>query len=88
MFGLAQISHFGLLDIIPPEPQLAFHIYDVKYENALTCKSISWDYGVWEGEWCFKNNFFISNKYNTKSDNFSPEIKQYIFGNWKPNAKS
>ena len=35
MFGLAQTSHFGLWDIIPPEFQLAFHIYYVKYEN--TC---------------------------------------------------
>ena len=29
----------------PPESQLAFHIYYVKYENALTCKRISWDSG-------------------------------------------
>ena len=27
----------------PPESQLAFHIYYAKYENALTCKRISWD---------------------------------------------
>ena len=34
MFGLAQTSHFGLWDIIPPpESQLAFHIYYVKNEN-------------------------------------------------------
>ena len=46
MFGLAQTSHFGLWDIIPPESQLAFHIYYVKYENTLTCKGISWDSGV------------------------------------------
>ena len=45
MIGLAQTSHFGLWDIIPPESQLAFHIYYVKYENTLTCKSISWDSG-------------------------------------------
>ena len=45
MFGLAQTSHFGLWDIIPPESQLAFHIYYVKYENTLTCKRISWDSG-------------------------------------------
>ena len=33
----------------PPhtESQLAFHIYYVKYENTLTCKRISWDWG-WE----------------------------------------
>ena len=44
---LAQTSHFGLWDIIPPPPesQLAFHIYYVKYENTLTCKRISWDSG-------------------------------------------
>ena len=40
MFGLAQSSHFGLWDIIPPCPppefQLAFHIYNVKYGNTLT----------------------------------------------------
>ena len=29
----------------PPESQLAFHIYHVKYENKLTCKRISWDSG-------------------------------------------
>ena len=46
MIGLAQASHFGLWDIIPPpESQLAFHIYYVKYENTLTCKRISWDSG-------------------------------------------
>ena len=47
MIGLAQTSHFGLWDIIPPPPesQLAFHIYYVKYENTLTCKRISWDSG-------------------------------------------
>ena len=40
--GLVQTSHFGLWDIIPPPPefQLAFHIYYVKYENTLTCKRI------------------------------------------------
>ena len=39
---------FGLWDIIPPPPpesQLAFHIYYVKYENTRTCKRISWDSG-------------------------------------------
>ena len=47
MFGLAQTSHFGLWDIIPPPPefQLAFHIYYVKYGNTLTCKRISWNSG-------------------------------------------
>ena len=40
-FGLAQASHFGLWDIIPPQFQLAFQIYCVKYENTLTCKRIS-----------------------------------------------
>ena len=46
MFGLAQTSHFGLWDITPPESQLAFNIYYVKYEKTLTCKRISWD--SWE----------------------------------------
>ena len=45
MFELAQTLHFGLWDIIPPEFQLAFHIYYVKYENTLTCKRISWNSG-------------------------------------------
>ena len=48
MIGPAKTSHFGLWDIIPPPPpesQLAFHIYYVKYENTLTCKRISWDSG-------------------------------------------
>ena len=27
----------------PPEFQLAFHIYYVKYENTLTCKRIKWN---------------------------------------------
>ena len=47
MFGLAQTSHFGLWGIFPPPPefQLAFHIYNVKYENTLTCKRISWNLG-------------------------------------------
>ena len=45
MFGLARMSHFELWNIIPipyppPESQLAFHIYHVKYVNTLTCKSI------------------------------------------------
>ena len=29
----------------PPESQLAFHIYYVKYEKSLTCKRICWDSG-------------------------------------------
>ena len=29
----------------PPEFQLAFHIYYVKYENTFTCKRISWNSG-------------------------------------------
>ena len=44
-FGLTQTSHFGLWDIFPPEFQLAFHIYYVKYENTLACKRISWNSG-------------------------------------------
>ena len=34
----------------PIESQLAVHIYNVKYENTLTCKRISWDLG---GGWMF-----------------------------------
>ena len=45
MLGLTQTSHFGLWDIIPPQSQLVFYIYCVKYENTLTCKRISWDWG-------------------------------------------
>ena len=60
MFGLAQTSHFGLWDIIiippPPESQLAFHIYYVKYENTLTYKRISWDSG---GNDVFENIFLF-----------------------------
>ena len=63
-----------------PESQLAFHIYYVKYENTLTCKRIR---GC-----CFEKYFSISYMYNTKSDHFSPKIKQYIYGNRKSNAKS
>ena len=44
-FGLAQTSHFGLWDNIPPKFQLAFHIYYVKYENILTCKKNSLNSG-------------------------------------------
>ena len=33
MFGLTQTSHFGLWAIIPPESQLAFHIYHVNFGN-------------------------------------------------------
>ena len=83
MIGLAQTSHFGLWDIIPPKSQLAFHIYYVKYENTLTLKRISWD----SGEWCFKKKS-VSYMYNTKSDHFSPKIKPYIYRNRKSNAKS
>ena len=36
----------------------------------------------------FKKIFSISNMYNTKSDHFSPKIKQYIYGNRISNAKS
>ena len=87
VFGLAQTSHFELWDIIPPPPefQLAFHIYYVKYENTLTCKRISWNLGG--GDDVLKY-FSISYMYNTKNDHFSPKIKPYIYGNRKSNAKS
>ena len=58
MLGLAQTSHFGLWDIIPPEFQLAFQIYYVKYENTLPCKRISWNSGgndVLKIFFCFLN---------------------------------
>ena len=84
MFGLSQMSHFRLWDIIPLELQLAFHIKYVKYENTLTCKRISWN--SWDGG---GGDFFsISFMYNTKSDHFSPKIKLCIYGNRKSNAKS
>ena len=56
MFGLAESSHFGLWDIIPPEFQLAFHIYYVKYGNTVTCKRISWNSG---GNDVLKNVFYF-----------------------------
>ena len=55
----------------PPEFQLAFHIYYVKYENTLTCKRISWNSGG--GGMMFKKYFSISYMYNTKSDHFNPK---------------
>ena len=68
----------------PPEFQLAFHIYYVKYENTLTCKRISWNSG---GNDVLKIFFYFLYVY-TKSDHFSPKIKLYIYGNGKSNAKS
>ena len=59
MFRLAQTSHFGLWDIIPPESQLAFHMYYVKYENTLTCKRISWDSGGGGGNDVLKKSFLF-----------------------------
>ena len=79
MFGLNQSSHFGLWDIIPPEFQLAFHIYCVKYGNTLTCR-ISWNSG---GDDVLKIFFYISYMYNAISDHFNPKIKPYIHGNRK-----
>ena len=46
---------FWVWYIIPPESQLAFHIYYLRYENILMCKRFSWD----SGEWCFKNSFLF-----------------------------
>ena len=43
-----------------PESKLAFHIYQVKYENTLTCKRISWGSGGGGGGRCFKNIFLFS----------------------------
>ena len=77
MFGLAQMSHFRLWDIIPPEFQLAFHIYYVKYKNTLTCKRISWNLG---GNDVLKKKI-NSYMYDTKSDHFSPKIKPYVYEN-------
>ena len=44
----------------PPKPQLAFHIYYVKYENTLTCERIRLDSGGGGGGggMMFKNIFF------------------------------
>ena len=36
----------------------------------------------------FQKYFSIFYMYNTKSDHFSPKIKQYSYGNMKSNAKS
>ena len=41
---------FWALGYPPPESQLAFHTYYVKYEDTLTCKRISWDSGGGGGE--------------------------------------
>ena len=60
MFELAQTSHFGLWDITLPEPQLAIHIYYVKYEDTLTCKRISWDSG---GRKFLKQIYFLYVQY-------------------------
>ena len=59
MFGLAQTSHFVLWDIIPPEFQLAFPIYYVKYENRLMCKRISWNLGGGGGNDVLKIFFYF-----------------------------
>ena len=85
MLRLAKTSQFGLWDIIPPESQLAFHIYYVKYEKTCMYERISWDSG-W-GDDVLKY-FSIYYMYNTKSDHFSPITKPYIYGNMKLNAKS
>ena len=73
------MSHFGLWVIISSESQLAFHIYYVKYENALTCKSISWVSEGGGGGNMFLKKKSISYMYNTKNDHFSPKIKPYIY---------
>ena len=83
MIGLAKMSHFGLWDIIPPPPpesQLSFHIYYIKYENTLTCKK-----GLIGTRGNDVLKIFMD---NTKSDHFSAKIKPYIYGNRKSNAKS
>ena len=64
----------------PPEFQLAFYIYHVKYGNTFTCKRICWNLG---GGMMFSKYFSISYMYNAKSDHFSPKIKPYIHGNRK-----
>ena len=63
IFKRAQSPKTHLLILVPisfwavgyHSPQLAFHIYYVKYDNTITCKMISWK----SGEWCFKNNFLF-----------------------------
>ena len=63
----------------PPEFQLAFHIYHVKYGNTFTYKRICWNSG---GNDVLKY-FSISYVYSAKSYHFSPKIKPYIHGNRK-----
>ena len=70
----------------PPDSQLAFHLYYVKYENTLRCKRIIWDSGG--GVDVLKIFFSLSYMYNTKGDHFSLKIKPYIYGKRKSNAKS
>ena len=88
MFGLAQTSHFGLLDIIPPEFQLAFHILYVKYENTLTCMRISWNSGG-GGEWCFKNIFLFPICIIQKVTILAPKLSRTLMeiGNQMQNHK-
>ena len=60
----------------PPEFQLAFHIYYVKYENIFTCKRISWNSGGGGGGGLGNDVlkiFSISHMFDTKSDHFSPQ---------------
>ena len=67
MFGLALTSNFRLWDIILPPPsesQLAFHMYNVKYENTLTCKRNSWIVGTRDDD-VLKRFFYFLYMYNT-----------------------
>ena len=71
----------------PPEFQLAFHIYYVKYENTLTCKRISWNSGG--GGWCFKNIFLFPIYIIQKVTILAPKLSRTFMeiGNQKQNHK-
>ena len=47
LFPCVRVSYHqnAITYIVPPEFQLAFYTYYVKYKNTLTCKRISWDSG-------------------------------------------
>ena len=60
MFGLAKTPQFGLWDIIPPESQLAFHIYIMlNMRTHLRAKGLVWTRGGGGMGLMFKNIFLF-----------------------------